>query len=131
MKSLPMAVLLLALVAAKVNAQPKAGSVQPDRIVFDTVHVGALAEASFLVFAEPAADGEVKFEVTAPPFVKVLRKDTDVTKVGREFLRGSVEFALDASKAGEFTGQIAVQLNATTVKVPVSATVKPQREGLL
>jgi hypothetical protein len=131
MKPLPIAVLLLALLAARANGQAKVGQVQPNRIVFDKVHAGATAEASFLVFAAPSADGKAKFEVTAPPFVKVLRKDTDVSTAGGEFVRGTVEFALDTTKVGELTGQIAVQLNATSVHVPVSASVKPQRAGLL
>jgi hypothetical protein len=131
MKPLPIAVLLLALLAARASGQPKVGQVQPDRIVFDKVHVGAVAEASFLVFAAPGADGNPKFEVTAPPFVKVLRKETDVTNAGGQFLRGTVEFALDTTRAGEFADHIAVQLNGTSVRVPVSASVKPQRAGLL
>jgi hypothetical protein len=109
----------------------KVGDVQPNRIVFGKLHAGAAAEASFLVFAAPSPNGKAKFEVTTPSFVKVLRKDTDVSTAGGEFLRGSVEFALDTTKAGEFTGRIAVRLNATSVHVPVSATVKPYRAGLL
>jgi hypothetical protein len=133
MKRLAIALLLLvSLFAARVNGQPKVGQVQPDRIVFDKVYSGATVEASFLVFAAPNADGNTKFAVTAPPYVKVLRKDTDIsTAGGGQFLRGSVEFALDTSKIGEFTGQIAVQLNGTSVQVPVSASVKPQHAGLL
>src|SRR5262249_23613055 len=123
---------LLVLFAAKVNGQAKVGQGQPDRIVFDKVHAGAMVEASFLVFAAPSADGKTKFEVTAPPFVKVLRKDTDVSNAGgREYLRGTVEFALDTTKVGKFTDKIAVQLNATSVHVPISASVRPQRAGLL
>jgi len=132
MKPLQIAVVLLVLFAAKVNGQAKVGQVQPDRIVFDKVYAGAMVEASFLVFAAPSADGKTKFEVTAPPFVKVLRKDTDVSNAGgREYLRGTVEFALDTTKVGKFTDKIAVQLNATSVHVPVSASVRPQRAGLL
>jgi hypothetical protein len=132
MKPFQIAVLLLALFAAKVNGQVKVGHVQPDQIVFDNVHAGAMVEASFLVWVAPSADRKEKFDVTAPPFVKVLRKDTDVwTLGGREFLRGTVELALDTTKLGECTGQIAVQLNATSVRVPISASVKPQRADLL
>src|SRR5262249_17082050 len=131
MKPLPIAVLSLALVAAKVHGQARVGNVQPDRIVLGKVHTGALVEASFLVFAAPGADGKAKFEVTAPPFVKVLRKETDVPTAGGIFLRGAVEIGLDTTKAGEFTGQIAVELNTTSVRVPVSASVKPRRAGLL
>jgi hypothetical protein len=126
-----MTVLLLALVAAKVNGQATVGRVQPDRLVFDKVHAGATVEASFLVLAAPSTDGKAKLEVTAPPFVKVLRKDTEVTTAGNVFLRGTVEFALDTTKAGDFTGQFAVQLYGTSVDVPVSASVSPRHTGLL
>lgn len=71
MKFFPISALLLAILATKVNGQPKAGQAQPDRIVFDKVHVGATVEDSFLVFAAPVAGGEAKFEVTAPHFVRV------------------------------------------------------------
>src|SRR5262249_458201 len=53
------------------------------------------------------------------------------TAGGGPFLRGTVEFALDTTKAGEFAGHIAVELNAASVRVPVSASVGPQRPGLL
>src|SRR5262249_13631328 len=131
MKPPQIAVLLLGLAAANVNGQMTPGRVQPDRIVFDKVHLGAMAEASFLVFAAPSADGKATFKVTAPAFVKVLRKDTETSAARGESVRGTVEFALDTTKVGEFTGQIAVQLNSTSVRVPVSASVKPPRAGLL
>jgi hypothetical protein len=129
MRFLPLSALLLALLATEIYGQPRVGQAQPDRIVFDTVHAGATVEASFLVFAAPAAAGEAKFKVTAPPFVRVLRKETDLSTAG--LLRGTVEFALDTGKVGEFAGQVAIELNATSVRVPVSASVRPQRPGLL
>ena len=42
-----------------------------------------------------------------------------------------MELALDTTKAGEFTGRIAVRLNATSVHVTVSASVKRYRASLL
>jgi hypothetical protein len=42
-----------------------------------------------------------------------------------------VEFALDNTKVGEFAGHVAIELNATSARVPVSASVEPRRPGLL
>jgi hypothetical protein len=132
MKYFPIAALVLAIISTKADGQAQVGRIQPDRIMFGKVHVGAMVEASFQVYAAPGAAADAKLEVTAPPFVRVLRKETDVFNAGRAgLLRGAVEFALDTTKVAEFTGDVAVQLNATSVRVPVSASVRPQRAGLL
>jgi hypothetical protein len=129
MKPLALALLSLSLAACPAHGQVKIGNVQPDRLVFGKVHTGAVVEGSFLVYAAPGVAKQAKFEVTAPPFVKILHKDTDDKDT--RVLRGTVEFALDTTRAGEFSGAFAVTLNGTSVRVPVSASVKPRRAGLL
>jgi hypothetical protein len=133
MKRPLIAALLVALLAGRVNGQAKLPVATPDRILFGTVYTGATVQASLSVRASPNSDERVKFEITAPNFVKVLRKNTYTrpAKVGAGLLRGSVEFALDTTRASELAGQIAVRLNSTSVEIPVSASVKPQRSGLL
>jgi hypothetical protein len=127
------AVLLIGTLTGTATAQPKAGKVQPDQLPIGTVYTGATVEASFMVF-EPGTDPTIKFEVTAPKFVKVLNKETHHQLFGgpgNDFVCGSVSFAVDTTTANEFQGEIAVKLGKTTAKVPVSVTVKAQRPGLI
>jgi hypothetical protein len=133
MKASGTVILLLAILTGSGHAQPKlSGKVQPDRIAFGKVHTGATVEASFVAF-EAGKDAKIKFEVTAPKFVKVLRKSSDVHEYGpgNPFVRGVVDIAIDTTSAGEFSGDVAVTLGRTKAKVPVSAIVKPRRAGLL
>src|SRR5437773_1815597 len=114
MTSFRTAVLLLALTALPASAQPKGGEVQPDRIDFGTVFTGTTVEASFLVF-EAGTDPKIKFEVTAPKFLKVLSKSTHAQQFGpgNNFIGGSVEFILDTSAAAELSGEVTVTLGKT------------------
>ena len=127
-----LAVLVSLLGAAGARALPMGGQVQPDRIAFGNVHTGATVEASFMVL-ERGDDKKIKFEVKAPRGVRVLGKSIDTQEYGpgNKFVRGSVEIAIDTAAAGEVTGDVAVTLGKQAVKVPVSATVKPRRAGLL
>lgn len=122
--------LLLAVCASPVLAQPKTGQAQPDRLAIGTVYTGAIVEASFLVY-EAGKNAAIKLEVKAPKFVKVLKKTTEAREFGKgnDFVYGLVELSLDTSKAGKFEEDFVVTLGATTVKVPVSATVKDRRAG--
>jgi len=105
--------------------------VQPDKILVGTVYTGATVEASFMVF-EPGKNANIRLEVTAPPFVKILNKETEVKQfgMGNHFVCGSVEMAFDTAAVGEWTGDLKVTLGQTTAKLPVSVTVKPRRPGL-
>jgi hypothetical protein len=122
--------LLLVLATAPAVAQPAAGKVNPDRIDVGTVYTGATVEASFQVF-EPGTDPKIKFEVTAPKFVKVLSKDTRYEQFGKgnDFVCGSVEIAIDTAAAADLSGEVAVTLGDSKVKVPISATVKARKKG--
>jgi hypothetical protein len=132
MTPLRLAILGLVLCTGGVCAQPKSGQVQPDRIVFGNVHTGATVEASFMVL-ERGKDKNIKFEITAPKMVKVLKKSIDTQQygAGNDFVRGSVEVAIDTSAEGEVKGDIAIAFGQQTVKLPVRATVKPRRPELL
>jgi hypothetical protein len=127
----PTRILLAALVlAAPAAAQPKAGKVQPNKIAVGPVYTGATVEASFLVM-EPGTDPKIKFDVTAPKFVKVLTKDARHQQFGpgNDFVCGTVEIAIDTSVAGDLSGEVAVTLGDTKVKVPVTAAVKAAKKG--
>jgi hypothetical protein len=126
------AALLLALSAGQALAQPATGQVQPDRLDFGTVYQGSTVEASFLVY-EAGLNANIKLEVTAPKFVKVLDTKTEARMYGRagNFVSGSVSLAIDTAAAGDLKGEVRVKLGGTAAKVPVSAAVKPRRKGLV
>jgi hypothetical protein len=132
MKTFCCVTVLAFVCAGEAVAQPKPGQVQPDRISFGTVHVGATVEASFMVLT-PGKDAKMKLEVTVPNFVKVLRTNTDTQEYGpgNSFVRGSVEITMDTTKVGNLQGQISATLGPTMATVPVSALVKPQRADLM
>ena len=123
--------LLLTCSANQLLAAPNNGDVQPDRIAFGTVYTGATVEASFMVF-EAGTEANIKLDVTAPKFVKVLNKSTHYQQFGKgnDSVCGSVEIAIDTTSARELSGEVTVTLGKTTAKVPVSAVVKPRRPGL-
>lgn len=113
------------------DTRPKANDVQPDRLPLGTVYTGAIAEGSFLLL-ETGTNSDIPFSVTAPGFVRVRRTATHHQEFGpgRDFICGTVEFALDTSKSGNLTGEFSVKLGNAVAKVPISATVKPARKGL-
>jgi hypothetical protein len=82
---------------------------------------------------ERGDDKSIKFEVTAPKLVKVIKKSIETQQYGRgnNFVCGSAEIAIDTTAAGEVKGDLAIAFGQQTVKLPVSATVKPRRAGSL
>ena len=132
MMPLRLTILVLMLGAGRAGAQPVKGEVQPDRLSFGIVHTGATVEGSFMVL-QRGKDKRMKFEVAASKRVKVINKSIDTQQYGpgNDFVRGSVEIAIDTSAVGEVHGDLAVTLGQQTVKVPVRAMVKPRRAGLL
>jgi hypothetical protein len=96
------------------------------------VYVGALVEASFLL-REEGNDPHIKLDVSAPKFVKVLNKSTELRQFPREhksYVNGIVEVAIDSTAVGNFSGELTVRLGKTTANLPVSVNVKARRPGL-
>ena len=126
------AALFLLLTAGTTASQPKGGEVQPDRIAFGTVYTGVTVEASFMLF-EPGTDPKLALQVTAPKFVKVLRTAVHIQEFGKgnHFVCGTVEIAIDTKAAVVWRGEVSATLGRATAKVPVTATVKKRREGLV
>lgn len=118
---------VLALAAPRAVAQ-KAGTAQPDCLPFGSLHIGSVAEGSFLVYAPPD-DPKPKVKAEAPKFVTVLNTTTRVQNRGKlgAFTCVTVEVAIDTAAAGEFNGHVLVTVGEQAVKVPVSATVKPRK----
>jgi hypothetical protein len=116
---------------APAATHPKANDVQPDRLPFGTVYAGAIVEGSFLLL-ETGTDTNIPFSVSAPTFVKVSRTATYHQEFGsgKDFICGTVEFAVDTSTSGNLTGEFNVKLGNAAAKIPISATVKPARNGL-
>jgi RNA polymerase sigma factor (sigma-70 family) len=115
---------------------------QPDWLPLGTVCVGATIEASFVVFAKADDPKKVALRVWAPPFVKVLNKSV----IEREYYDGAntvkgvaaiVVVGIDTRKAGNFQGQVEVEVEAAsaeipvTAKVPVAVVVRPPEPGAL
>src|SRR5262249_30742799 len=102
----------------------------PDKLVLGTVYTGAIAEASFMVF-DAGTDPKIKLEVTAPKFLKVIHKETHHQQfgAGNDFICGSIEIAIDTSAPGDFSGDVALTLGDTKVKVPVPTTIKARKKG--
>jgi hypothetical protein len=130
MKLVLTALLCMAVFAGRTNAQLKPGQVQPDRIDFGPVHVGSTVEGSVLVNA-PGQDLKMKFDVITPPFVKLVTKSIEPSPTVARSVCGSVEIAIDTSKVGDFKGDVTIQLGTISAYLPVSALVKPQKDGLL
>jgi hypothetical protein len=126
------AALVLVLSAGTTAAQPKGGDVQPNRIAIGTVYTGATVEASFMLF-EPGTDPKLALKVTAPKFVKILRTAVRTQEFGKgnHFVCGTVEIAIDTKAAAEWRGEVSVTLGNATAKVPVTATMKKRRPGLV
>src|SRR5262249_53322426 len=103
-----------------------------DKLAFGTVYQGATVEASFMLW-EPGTDPNIKLDVAAPKFVKVLKKETEAVSFGPpyNFVAGSVYVSIDTSAAGDLRGEVGVTLGASTAKLPVSVSVKPRRAGLV
>lgn len=123
---------LWVLLASPALAQPKSSDIQPDSLHLGNVYVGATVEASFLL-REAGNDPKIKVEVRAPRFVKVRNKSTHVQNYGgpgKDFVNAIVEIVLDTKVAGEFKGEVTATLGQTTVKLPVTMTVKERRPGL-
>jgi hypothetical protein len=80
----------------------------------------------------PGDDADVRFEVTAPAFARVLGKGVRVQKTSPtdSFLVATVEMAIDTATPGERTGELVVTLGASSARVPVTARVRPRRSGL-
>src|SRR5436190_21610038 len=89
-----------------------------------------MLEASFMI-QEAGKDPNVKFDVQAPSFVKLLNKSTQLFDKPASNVRGSAEFAIDTSRAGKLQGEIKVQLGRQSATLPVTALVKPPRGALL
>lgn len=126
------AAFFLLLTVGTTAAQPKGGQVQPDRIAVGTVYTGATVEASFMLF-EPGNDTTLALKVVAPKFVKVLRTAVRTQEFGKgnQFVCGTVEIAIDTKAAAELRGEVSVTLGLATAKVPITATVKKRRPGLV
>lgn len=125
------ALFALLLFSATSAAQPVSGEVQPDRLDFGTVYHGALLEGSFLVY-EAGTDTNIKFEVDAPSTIQIIQKSMDTNEYGpgKDFVRGTVEFAIKTTQIGEFKEEVKVAMGKTHYKITIQASIKPARNGL-
>lgn len=121
------AILILSVPAARAAA----GDAQPDALRFGTVHVGAIIEGSVRVWLNPADVRAQTPSIGPPPFLLVKDVKVGTQKSGANE-RGycDLQVALNTGSAGDFSGDLRVEIGGRHVTVPVAATVLPAKPGL-
>lgn len=105
-----------------------AGEVQPDRLNFGRVHVGARVQGSVRIFVDANDARSLKAKVEPPSFVKVNKFDQGTQEYGKGNTKGYCDIAvtIDTAKAGERSAPIVMTLGAHRVEVPVIASIRPR-----
>ncbi len=107
-----------------------AAQIQPDRLDFGTVHVGARVEGSVRIFVAPKdAEGKTA-KVDAPAFVRVRKVNVGTQQYGAN-TKGfcDIDVSIDTGRAGEDSGAIRVTVGGQRVEVPVRASVRARVAG--
>ncbi len=123
---------MFALVAISLPAsRATAGDAQPDALRFGTVRVGAIVEGSVQVWIDPADARGRPVNVGPPPFLRVSDVKVGTQKLGADE-RGYcvLRVSLNTASAGEFAGELHVEVGGRRVAVPVAASVRPPMPGL-
>jgi hypothetical protein len=114
-----------------VPARAAEAQIQPNALKFGSVRVGATVEGSVRIFRDTATSSGLAIKVEPPGFVRV-----EDIKVGSQDYGGNVRgycdlsFSIDAERAGEYSGEVRVELGRQRVAIPVSVTVRPQMPNL-
>ena len=108
----------------------------PDELNVGQVRVGATLEAS-VRFIVPGPDIKgVKVSIQPPPFLRVEQTRSRTTVFGNRALGErtcivcDLFVSFDTKDAGEFRGELAVEIAGEELKVPVSIDVLEQEPGL-
>jgi hypothetical protein len=114
-----------------VPGQTAAAEVQPNALRFGSVRVGATVEGSIRIFRQDNDTSKVAVKVEPPAFLRV-----DYTHVGSQRIgannRGYCDIwvSVDTRRAGEYSGELRVELGREQVAIPVGVTVRPQMPHL-
>jgi hypothetical protein len=119
---------ILLLFAASPRAS--AAEIQPDRLNFGTVHVGARVEGSVRIFVAPKDAEGKKAQVDAPAFVRILKVNVGTQDFGGN-TKGfcDVDVSILTAQAGEESAPIRVTVGGQRVEVPVRASIRPRVAG--
>ena len=105
--------------------------IQPNALRFGSVRGGATVEGSVRIFRETANSSGLTIKVEPPGFVRV-----DDIKVGSQDYGGNVRgfcdlsFSIDTERAGDYSGEVRVEIGRERIAIPVRATVRPQMPNL-
>ncbi len=106
---------------------PVAGQSQPNYLKFGSVRVGATVEGSVRIFREGEDARGLAIKVEPPAFVRI--RDIEVgTQTSGPDARGfcDISLSLDTGRAGDYSGEVRVEIGHQRIAVPVSVTVRPQ-----
>jgi hypothetical protein len=106
---------------------------QPDRLNFGVVHVGAKVQGSVRVFLDPKAVKSAKANASGTAFVKVDSISQGTQDFGPGNTRGYCDIAvtLDTSKARKVSAPVVMTVGERRVRVPVSADIRPRKASLV
>jgi hypothetical protein len=128
---------LLPVLASGLLALPPLGGptaaaeVQPNALKFGSVRVGAAAEGSLRIFRDGEDASGLAIKVEPPAFVRVEDIQIGSQRFGAN-LRGycDIWLSVDTRRAGEYSGELLVEIGRQRVAVPVGVTVRPQMPHL-
>jgi hypothetical protein len=121
-------IVLASLLPLLAWAPVDAGEVQPNRLDFGVVHVGARVQGSVRVFVDAKDARSSKAMVVRPALVRIDSVDQGTQEYGKGNTRGYCDIAvtIDTEKPGELSGSIVMTLNDQRVEIPVSAKIRPR-----
>ncbi len=105
---------------------------QPDRLNFGVVHLGARVQGSVRAFVDPKEIAASKVKVVAPDFVTVDSVNQGVQEYGgARNARGYCDIAItvDTRNVGKFSMPMVMSLGEHRIEVPVSAEVRPRNKA--
>ncbi len=107
-----------------------AGDMQPDRLDFGRVHVGARVEGSVQIVLDPKEAEAKEAQVVPPAFVRVTRVNVGTRKSGAN-TKGYciIVVSIDTGRAFEGSGAIQVTVGGRRIEVPVAASIRPRDAG--
>jgi hypothetical protein len=111
--------------------QAAAAQIQPNALKFGSVRVGATVEGSVRIFRETANSSGLAIKVEPPAFVRV-----EDMKVGSQDFGGDIRgfcdvtLSIDTERAGDYSGEVRVEIGRDRFAIPVSVTVRPQMPNL-
>lgn len=104
-----------------------AADAQPNALKFGSIRVGATVEGSLRIFREGVDAVGLPVKIEPPAFVRVENVQIGSQQFGPR-TRGFCDIwvSLDTKRAGEYSGELRVEMGREKVAIPIAATVRPQ-----